>query len=72
MSKLGRLRQKVNYEVSTPRCGTCVHFNPPKVELQDSLPVRRLPMLCGLHGFTIKRHGLCDTWKGKDGSVLTK
>lgn len=61
--------QAAGYEPDTPRCATCKHFRQTGTFLVDSLP-RYNHARCQKHDFRPDDHGCCDTWAGKDGSVL--
>lgn len=69
MSKLSQKRKKWGYESSVPRCATCVNFKPGGFFLLDSLP-RHFGPKCKEGGFGVDLVGVCDRWKGKDGSTL--
>lgn len=69
MSKLARLRKKVNYETDIPRCETCTHYRARRIYLYDSLP-RVAQTICAKHSFWVRANAVCDTWAGKDGSAL--
>lgn len=71
MSRLGRLRKKVNYETDIPRCQTCVHFRKSRIFLKNSIPIKSQAM-CHKHEFTAAPMAVCDDWKDSKGNTLEK
>ena len=57
-----------NYEQYPPRCGSCVRFTPPRLGVPGGAAYA--PGRCGLGGFAASPGGICDQWRGRDGSVL--
>jgi hypothetical protein len=69
MSRLQKLRKKVEYETDTPRCSNCTNYRKAAYYLRDSLPVPTHAM-CVLHAFTVRPNACCNKWSGADGSLL--
>ncbi len=69
MSKLGKLRKKVNYETNVPRCQTCVHYRKAPTFLRNSLPIKG-QALCVQYHFTVAPMSVCDSWKSSSGDTL--
>lgn len=69
MSRLSRLRKKVNYDTDVPRCQTCIHFRKSRTFFRDSLPVKSHP-LCHKHDFIVAPMSVCDNWQDRKGSTL--
>lgn len=62
--------KKVGYEPSVPRCDTCKHYRGAQIKLFNSLPVS-FDRRCLEHATRVTPVGVCDTWTGKNGDVLT-
>ena len=55
------LRAKQGYDRRPPMCFNCAHFIKP----QPKVPPR-----CGIGGFVVSCHAVCDLWHGKNGETL--
>lgn len=64
-----RLRAAVEYDKNPPRCRTCVYFVNETYTLQDSLPTW-FGAACKRYLFRCEAGGVCNAWKGRDGSEL--
>lgn len=62
-------RRAVNYEHNTPRCLTCVAYEPLRVVVVNEVPFYRQPF-CKTNAFQVQPNGLCDRWTGKNGDSL--
>lgn len=69
MSHLSKLRKRVRYEKSVPRCATCQSFQPSRTYLIDSLPRQSQPY-CNQFHFSVRPAGVCDFWQSPDGQQL--
>lgn len=65
-----KLKKKVNYESTVPRCGNCVHIQHSHMIKTVDQGLVYAQAICGKHGFGVKTVGVCDTWQGKEGEVL--
>ena len=56
-----------NFDPDTPRCSTCKHKT-----MRRDLDAAGAIHFCEWHGFKLpySGNGLCDNWRGKDGSTL--
>lgn len=68
MSAATNLKQRINWEPSTPRCGTCAFFGHANITLVNSLP-RLTPELCLTHTFKTGQNAICDSWMDKKTGV---
>lgn len=69
MSRLSKLRKKVNYDTDIPRCQTCIHFRKSQTFFRESLPVKSHAM-CHKHEFTTAPLAVCDSWTDSKGHTL--
>ncbi len=63
-----QLKRIVDYDDNPPRCETCVFRLKEKFEITGKRPY--LPSRCKLNGFIIRSVGICNKWKGFNGSTL--
>lgn len=66
---LKELRKKVDYEPDIPRCENCVNYQSEAIFMRNSIP-KRVNSQCKAHHFSVKPGAICNTWRGKDGSVI--
>ena len=68
-NKAKKSRKLANFDPDTPRCGTCKSKS-----MRGDISLHGPVPWCDWHGFMlpIGGMGLCDDWRGKDGSVLEK
>jgi hypothetical protein len=64
-------RAHQGFEFNPPRCMNCEHFKPPV----HGVPVpgkkkQYRPPSCGLGGFLVEAHSICNKWIGRDGETL--
>lgn len=64
-----RLKRRIGYEDSAPRCETCADFRPAGMHLIDSLPHWHHAR-CVKFRFQPRPQGCCDHWTGRDGARL--
>lgn len=65
-----QLRRIVGYEKDIARCENCKHYHGEMLTMRNSR-YKRVASQCRLHDFFVQPAAICETWSGKDGSVLT-
>lgn len=68
-----RIRRNMGFEMNPARCVNCNHYKPASFGTPRGIEQKqryfRAPQ-CGLGGFVVKAHSICDKWVGKDGETL--
>lgn len=61
MRRETRIAEEQGYESDPPMCGNCDHYVPFRKQRHPA--EKTIPARCGLGGFRVSGHGVCDAWK---------
>lgn len=63
-----KAKEDQDYDKDPPRCDNCIN----RAKEKAGIPGKRqyLPNRCKIGGFVVVVHGVCNQWKGYDGSTV--